>query len=123
MKNVPVAIVEDDPAVRKAYSDLFASYDCETVLFESAEMFLEFIDSADIACVVLDQRLPGMSGLELQARINAARSDIKTIFITSQDDELTKRRAMEGGASDFISKAGDVDEIVRSVFRLAGRSI
>ncbi|QYA17438.1 response regulator [Rhizobium sp. AB2/73] len=123
MKNVPVAIVEDDPAVRKAYCDLFASYDCETVLFESAELFLEYLESADVVCVVLDQRLPGMSGLELQARISAARNDIKTIFITSQDDEMTKRRAIEGGASAFISKAADVDEIVRSVFRLAGRSV
>ncbi|SPL62448.1 hypothetical protein OHAE_5516 [Ochrobactrum soli] len=86
-------------------------------------MFLEYIASADIVCVILDQRLPGMSGIELQTRINAVRTGIKTIFITSQDDEMTKRRAIEGGASAFISKAGDVDEIVRSVFHLAGRSV
>jgi FixJ family two-component response regulator len=121
LTHIPVAIVDDDPAVLKAYSDLFASYDCETVLFENAELFLTYVKSAEVECLILDQRLPGMSGLELQARLHDLRSEIKTIFVTSQDDEMTKLRAMENGAHRFMSKAGDVDEIIRTVFELTGR--
>ncbi|MBO9127989.1 MULTISPECIES: response regulator [unclassified Rhizobium] len=119
----PIAIVEDDLAVRRAYADLFCSYDCDTVAFPTAEEFLEHIVDQKIACLILDQRLPGMTGLELQGVLQERHVAFKTIFITSQDDEVTRAKAMEVGAAAFFSKGGDVDDIIASVIHLAGYQI
>lgn len=116
----PIAIVEDDLAVRRAYADLFSSYDCETAAFSNAEDFLDHITTHDVACLILDQRLPGMSGLELQGVLQEREVTFRTIFITSQDDETTRAKAMEAGAAAFFSKGGDIDVIIASVLELAG---
>ncbi len=119
----PIAIVEDDLAVRRAYADLFCSYDCETVAFPTAEEFLEHIADQKVACLILDQRLPGMSGLELQSLLQGKDVGFKTVFITSQDDDTTRNKAMEAGAAAFFSKGSDVDDIIASVMHLAGYQI
>ncbi len=119
----PIAIVEDDLAVRRAYADLFCSYDCETVAFPTAEEFLEHIVDETVACLILDQRLPGMSGLELQSLLQERDVAFKTVFITSQDDDTTRTKAMEAGAAAFFSKGSDVDDIIASVLHLAGYHI
>ncbi|MGF9565024.1 response regulator [Neorhizobium sp. BT27B] len=116
----PIAIVEDDLAVRRAYSDLFSSYDCETVIFPTAEEFLEYVADHKVACLILDQRLPGMSGLELQGLLRERDVTFKTVFITSQDDDITKAKAMEAGATAFFSKGSDIDDIIAGVMRVAG---
>jgi FixJ family two-component response regulator len=118
----PIAIVEDDLAVRRAYADLFCSYDCETVAFPTAEELLEYIVTHDVACLILDQRLPGMSGLELQSLLHERDVPFRTIFITSQDDEVTRAKAMEAGAAAFFSKGSDIDVIIANVLELAGQN-
>ncbi|MBB3979713.1 FixJ family two-component response regulator [Rhizobium azooxidifex] len=119
----PIAIVEDDLAVQRAYADLFSSYDCETVVFPTAEEFLEHIADKQVACLILDQRLPGMNGLELQSLLQERNVAFKTVFITSQDDDNTKAKAIQAGAAAFFSKGSDVDDIIASVMHLAGYQI
>jgi FixJ family two-component response regulator len=119
----PIAIVEDDLAVRRAYADLFSSYDCETVDFPTAEEFLDHLVKQKVACLILDQRLPGMSGLELQSLLREREVTFKTVFITSQDDDATRAKAMEAGAAAFFSKGSDIDDIISSVMREAGYEI
>jgi FixJ family two-component response regulator len=109
--------------VRRAYADLFSSYDCDTVVFPTAEEFLEHVSDHRVACLILDQRLPGMSGLELQTLLREMDVAFKTVFITSQDDDITKAKAIEAGAAAFFSKGSDIDDIIAGVMRVAGYEI
>jgi FixJ family two-component response regulator len=77
-----------------------------TQAFASAEEFLSFAHRDDIACLILDVRLPGISGLELQSQLTATVSNHRTpvVFMTARDDEATRQQALKGGAVDFLRK-------------------
>ena len=110
-----IAIVEDDDGVRVAYTDLMSSYGYEVRAFGSAEQFIASGCKDEVECLILDQRLPGLSGLELQSKLKLEKSSLPIIFVTSQDDEVTRTRAIENGAVHFLNKPIDVDELVRCV--------
>jgi FixJ family two-component response regulator len=99
-----VAIVDDDELVRQALDSLLkaAGYMAET--FASAEDFLDSIPMNDTACLILDVRLPGMSGIELQRRLRAKNNGIPIIFVTAHGDATTRDRAIEDGAVGFLTK-------------------
>ena len=86
--------------------------------FGSAEEFLESGERDQIACLVTDIRMPGMSGLELQAQLKAEGSLIPMIFITAHDDAKMKMQAMNAGAVEFLSKPFD-DEVLLEKVRAA----
>ena len=102
-----VAVVEDDESVRLALRLLLESDGLSVATFESAEDFLNSAERPDVACLIVDIRLPGMSGLELQAKLNAQRCRIPTIFMTAHGDGRIRMQAMRQGAVEFFTKPFD----------------
>jgi FixJ family two-component response regulator len=99
-----VFVVEDDASVRRALSNLFQSVGLEVELFGSASEMLQ-TKLPDIAsCLVLDVRLPGLSGLDFQTELAKANIHIPIIFMTGHGDIPMTVRAMKGGAVDFLTK-------------------
>jgi FixJ family two-component response regulator len=117
-----IAIVEDDDGVRLAYADLMSSYGYEVKAFGSAEDFITSSCHDEVQCLILDQRLPGMSGLELQAQLQRQRITLPIVFVTSHDDDVTRMKAIENGAVHFLNKPIDADELVRCVADAHGQT-
>ena len=102
-----IAIVDDDRSVQSALKDLMESAGLSAQCFGSAEEFLESDERNQAACLVTDIRMPGMSGLDLQAKLKAEGSRVPIIFITAHIDAQMKREAMSAGAVEFLSKPFD----------------
>jgi FixJ family two-component response regulator len=104
-KALPVVfVVDDDPSVREALSSLFRSVDLQVELFGSTAEFLQHKRPDGASCLVLDIRLPGVSGLDFQAQLQQANIRIPIIFMTGHGDIPMSVRAMKAGAVDFLSK-------------------
>src|SRR5258708_30258900 len=99
-----VIVIDDDPSVRKAVDRLVRSVDLRVELFESAQEFLQSKRPDAPSCIVLDVRLPGQSGLNLQRNLTAANIHIPIIFITAHGDIPMSVRAMKAGAVEFLTK-------------------
>lgn len=97
-------VVEDDASVREALSSLIRSVGLRAEMFSSARAFLKHKRPDAPACLVLDVRLPGLSGLELQRELAAQDNSIPIIFITGHGDIPMSVRAMKGGAVEFLTK-------------------
>jgi FixJ family two-component response regulator len=110
-----VAIVDDDDSVRETLQGLLKSVGFASRVFESAEQFLGSGQRQDTGCLITDIRMPGMSGLELQARLNAEHCRIPTIFITAHGDEEMRFQALRAGAVEFLPKPFDDEVLVESV--------
>src|ERR1700683_4171697 len=104
-----VYIVDDDPIVGDALSSLLRANGKSVRLFTSGTEFLSFTRNDTAACLVLDLKMPGMSGLEVQKAVSAQTS-IPIVFITGRGDIPSTVKAMKGGADDFLTKP--VDEAV-----------
>src|SRR5262245_7576150 len=113
-----VAIVDDDRSVQSALKDLMESAGLSARCFGSAEEFLEWDHRNQTASLVTDIRMPGMSGLDLQAKLKAEGSCIPVIFITARGDEKIKTQAINAGAIGFLAKAFD-DEVLLEKVRTA----
>jgi len=104
-KALPVVfVVDDDPSVREALSSLFRSVDLQVELFGSTAEFLQHKRPDGASCLVLDIRLPGVSGLDFQAQLQQANIRIPIIFMTGHGDIPMSVRAMKAGAVDFLAK-------------------
>ena len=101
-----ITIVDDDESVRKSLARLIKSMGLEAETFASAEEFLGK-SPKQTGCLILDIRLPGMSGIELQKKLMASGDKTPVIFITAQDDEVLRTEAMAAGASGFLRKPFD----------------
>lgn len=112
-----IAVVDDDDAVRQALNNLLKSVGHATLLCASAEEFLACGRLADIACAVLDVKLKGMGGIELQERLRSAGLALPVIFITGHGDAAMQQRAMAGGALAFLRKPLDVDTLLVHIQR------
>ncbi|HEX3184397.1 MAG TPA: response regulator [Pyrinomonadaceae bacterium] len=105
MKHKPlIAVVDDDQSVREALENLISSVGFEVRLFASAENFLDSDTPAQTDCAILDVRLPGLSGLELQQRLAVDGQSIPVIVITAQADDKTQDEAVAAGAIAFLKK-------------------
>jgi FixJ family two-component response regulator len=106
MKEKPatVFVVDDDDAVRTSLRLLLKSVGLPVETFGSAQEFLDAFDSDRAGCLVLDIRMPGMSGLELQQRLNEIHAIVPIVFITGHGDVPMAVEAMQHGAVDFIQK-------------------
>jgi FixJ family two-component response regulator len=102
-----VAIVDDDESVQRALQDLIESDGLSALCFGSAEQFLDSEARNKAACLIADIRMPGLSGLELQAKLKAERCRIPVIFITAHGDAEMRIHAMRQGAVEFLSKPFD----------------
>ena len=110
-----VAIVDDDESVQIALQDLIESEGLATLCFGSAEEFLGSGAPHKAACLIADIRMPGMSGIELQAKLNAERRRIPIIFITAHGDARMRVQAMRNGAVEFLTKPFDNAVLLETV--------
>jgi len=115
VKSSHVAIVDDDDLMRSALQGLLKAVGLPARTFASAEEFLESGQLHDTACLIADIRMSGMSGLELQAKLNAERVRIPTIFITAHGDERMRMQALRAGAVEFLAKPFDNGALIESV--------
>jgi len=102
-----IAVVDDDELVRTALQRLLKSSGFAVSSFGSAEDLLKSGELLEIDCLIADIRMPGMSGLDLQAKLKAENSAIPIVFITAHGDEKMRLQAMRGGAVGFLAKPFD----------------
>ncbi len=114
-KTKSVAILDDDDSVRSALQGLLKAVGLHAQAFASAEEFLKSGQQHQIACLIADIRMPGMSGLELQAQLNAERCRIPIIFITAHGDTKMRMQALRAGAVEFLAKPFDDEALLESV--------
>jgi FixJ family two-component response regulator len=110
-----VAIVDDDDLMRSALQGLLKAVGLPAQTFASAEEFLKSGQQRLAACLIADIRMPGMSGLELQAHLNAERCRIPIIFLTAHGDEKMRMQALRAGAVEFMVKPFDDEALLESV--------
>jgi FixJ family two-component response regulator len=110
-----VAIVDDEEPMREALLDLLDEAGLPACAFASAEEFLESGRQYECSCLITDIRMPGISGLDLQARLNTARLRIPIIFITAHGDEGMRAQALRAGALGFLAKPFDDEVLILTV--------
>ncbi len=116
MPTVPlIAIVDDDDSLRNSLDNLLRSVGFRAQGFSSAEAFLHANQAPDTACLILDVRLPGMNGLDLQRQMGAAHCRIPIIFVTAYADDDVRVRALEAGAVDFLSKPCREEDLLQAI--------
>ena len=116
MSDIPfIAIVDDDDAIRTSTQRLISSAGFRAGVFASAEDFLQSSQLQDAACLIVDVRMPRMSGLELQQLLKTVNWPIPLIFITAHGDEETRAQAMRAGAVDFLDKPFGDEVLLRAV--------
>jgi two-component system response regulator FixJ len=99
-----VYVLDDDAAVLRSLERLLSSANFKPVTFDHPDVFLTAATTFKTGCVLLDVRLPGMSGLDVQAQLLKMRNDLAVIVVTGQGDIQTAVRAMKAGAADFLEK-------------------
>src|ERR1700737_3955320 len=110
-----VAIVDDDDLMRSELQGMVKSVGLSSQAFASAEEFLKSGQQHQTACLIVDIRMPGMSGLELQAKLNAEHCRIPTIFITAHGATKMRMQALRAGAVEFMAKPFDDEVLLENV--------
>jgi FixJ family two-component response regulator len=110
-----IAIIDDDEAMQDSLRDLLEAAGLVARCFGSAEEFLESDLHSKAACLILDIRMPNMSGLELQARLKEEESNVPIIFITAHGDARMRIQAMRRGAVEFLAKPFDHQLLLKRV--------
>ena len=113
-----VYVVDDDEAVRDSLQWLLEGKDYRVRCFDSAESFLSRYDPREVACLIVDIRMPGISGLELQDRLLERKSPLPIVFITGHGDVPMAVNTMKKGAMDFIPKPFKEEELLAVVERM-----
>ncbi len=117
-KKGTIYVVDDDEAVRDSLQWLLEGKDYRVRCFDSAESFLARYDAREVACLIVDIRMGGMTGLELQDRLIERRSPLPIVFITGHGDVPMAVNTMKKGALDFIQKPFNEEELVALVERM-----
>jgi len=110
-----ISVIDDDESVRRAVQRLLRSAGFSATVFASAEEFLSADSGAGCGCLILDVRMPGLSGLELQHRLRQAGSTVPIILITSHEDPQVRDRALAAGAVAFLQKPFDEKSLLNAV--------
>lgn len=110
-----IAVVDDDYSVRKALCRLLRSVDLDADAYGSAKEFLEALQSSMPDCLVLDLRMPGMSGLELQRHLADTGMDLPTIIITGHEEPGVQTECMAAGASRYLRKPLDDKALLAAI--------
>ena len=118
-----VFLVDDDASVRKGVSRLLRSVGYRSEVFESAPDFLARDQHTGPSCVIVDVRMPGLNGIELQKTLIKRRREEQLIFITGHGDISMCAQAMKAGAVDFLPKPFRADELLQCVQRALARSV
>jgi FixJ family two-component response regulator len=117
VRNLSVFVVDDDPSVRTALKRLLASVGLTCETFGSAVEFLKRAEDGPAGCVLLDVRMPGPSGLDLQRMLRASGNDLPIIFVTAHADVALTVRAMKAGALEVLTKPFDDQVLLDAVFQ------
>ena len=116
MRRAPlIAVVDDDDALRNSLDDLLQSVGFRMQGFASAEAFLQAQPAPETACLLLDVRLPGMNGLELQRQLGVMHWRIPIIFVTAYDDDDVRAHALAAGAIAVLSKPCREDDLLHAI--------
>ena len=119
-----IAVIDDDRGFREALEGLIISLGYSAVTFECAQAFLASPERHTVACIILDVRMPGMDGLELQAKLKGEPPTPPIVFVSSYVDEWVRERAIDAGAVGFFGKPVDhtalIDCICKSLRREGG---
>jgi FixJ family two-component response regulator len=118
-----VGIVDDDASVRKGLARLVTTAGYRVEAFASAREFLERPREEDLCCLVLDVRMPGLTGLELQEALAVAGDRMSIVFVSGHGDVVGSVKAMKGGAIDFLTKPVDARELLGAIERGAARAL
>ncbi len=118
-----VFVVDDDPSVRKSLTRVMTSAGYTVEAFASAREFLAREPSSAPCCMVLDVRMPGVTGLELQETLAGQGHRLPIVFITGHGDISMSVKAMKGGAADFLTKPFDVEKLLEAVERAVTRNV
>lgn len=110
-----IAIVDDDEPLREALSSVMKAAGFSTNSFASAEEFLNSSNLNETACLILDVRLPGMSGIELQKTLAEIESRVPIIFVTAHGDASLRDLLLKAGATDFLNKPVRSDALLRAI--------
>jgi FixJ family two-component response regulator len=110
-----ISVVDDDDSVRESLRALLRSVRFMVEVFPSAEDFLSWDRVGETDCLILDMRMPGMSGLELQRRLVARHPGMPVIFITAHGDEVLRSRALKNGAVDYLLKPFSEEALLNAV--------
>ena len=117
-----ISIVDDDESVRDALKSLIDSVGFHAEPFRSGEEFLNSPYLSQTDCLITDVRMPGMSGLELQERLNAAHSSIPVVFISAHDDNEARARGLRAGAVAFLQKPFSEDSLLGAISECLDKS-
>jgi FixJ family two-component response regulator len=115
MKTGVIAIVDDDEPLREALGSVMKAAGFSARTFASAEQFLACEDADEMDCLVLDVRLPGMSGVELQNQLRKSDSRLPIIFVTAHGDDSLRESLMRAGAAAFFYKPVRSDRLVKQI--------
>lgn len=110
-----VVVVDDDPAVLKAFGRVLRAAGFDTATYSSAEDYLAAPPTRRVHCLVLDVQLSGMSGLDLQRLLRSRGSTLPVIILTAFDDETVRRDAWTAGCAGYFDKQTDVDVVLRLI--------
>ena len=121
-KKGTVYVVDDDEGVRDSLQWLLEGKDYRVRCFDSAENFLSRYDAREVACLIVDTRMGGMTGLELQDRLIERKSPLPIVFITGHGDVPMAVDTMKKGAMDFIQKPFQEDALVNLVDRMLAQA-
>jgi FixJ family two-component response regulator len=116
MPGIPlISIIDDDDALRSSLENLIRSVGWRVHGFSSAEAFLRSDQVHETGCLILDVRMPAMSGLELQRQLAVANSQPPIIFITAHEDDNRRRQALDAGAVAFLHKPFYEEELLNAI--------
>jgi FixJ family two-component response regulator len=110
-----VAVVDDDPSMLNAAESLFDAQGFATVVFASAEEFLDRGAATQVDCLLLDIHLGGVSGIELRRRLKDSGSMLPVIFMTALDDEAMRERAIKAGCVAFLRKPFQARQLIDAI--------
>jgi two-component system, LuxR family, response regulator FixJ len=111
-----IAIVDDDAPLREALGSVMKAAGFTTNTYATAEEFLDSADRQNTACLILDVRLPGMSGVELQKRLAESQSRIPIIFVTAHGDASLRESVIRAGAAGFLNKPVRSDALLKEIY-------
>ncbi|WDQ18875.1 response regulator transcription factor [Rhodopirellula sp. P2] len=123
VNNATVYIVDDDESVRKAKARLLKSVGLQVELFGSAREFLDHQRSDVPGCLLLDVRMPGLSGLDMQQRLKETQQDLPIVFMSAHGDIPMSVRAIKAGATDFLPKPVDDQKLLDAVGQAIDQNI
>jgi FixJ family two-component response regulator len=111
----PVAIVDDDPGVRKALQRLLRAHGLDAVVHESGMKFLESPELHEVECLILDMHMPGVSGVEVLEEVKVAATKLPVVLMTGRYEVDFAQRSLDAGASAFLRKPFEEDELLRAI--------